>query len=196
RPEVGEGRPTVARADGRSCGARSRRQALDRPGACGPRVEEAVVETPLAHLPELDAVGRHAIAAPEVRTGRILVGKRSEDPALALDQRLAALDHLALWRSDRADPAVPGAACKVAIGIRGRDASGDAFDADLAMERRPPHRECGPGTRLQLTALAALVVGEEHEAVGTEVLEQDDAYRGLARGVGGRERHRGRLHQV
>jgi hypothetical protein len=71
-----------------------------------------------------------------------------------------------------ADLALPRAAGEVGVGLGGVDRRDLALDADLASQAFPVEQQRRLGGRQQLPALAALIVGVEHEALGVIALQQ------------------------
>src|SRR5918999_3759251 len=162
---------------------------LDPPAAtCIGQVAEAVVEAAGAVLPELPGVWNQAIAAPVLADRQVAALVLPSQFGHALLEPLAARHRAALGRGERAHLAVARAAVGIALALLAREALDRPLHADLAAERGPVEEERGAWVRLELTALAAAVVGVEGEAALIDALREDHAGRGATVGRGGGKR--------
>ena len=147
------------------------------------------MEAAVTALPELDAVGDDAIAAPEIRQGDLPLGELALHLFHLFVQQGTGLDHLALGRGPGADLAAAGAGEEIGQGLPGRDALGAAVDLHLARQGHPGEEQGDLGVASDLPRLATLVVGEEDEAALVVELEQHGAQPGLAVLVHRRQAH-------
>ncbi len=122
-------------------------------------------------------------------TARRLVG---ETPLGVREQpfQLGAIgDDPALRRGPGAQATAQRTHLVVGVGFLGSDLLDVAFDAHLALQRRPEEGHGRPRIGRQLLALGAFVVGEEGEAALVEALEQEDTAMRIAVGVDGGQGH-------
>ena len=107
-----------------------------------------------------------------------------------------AIDQFALRRCPCAEPG----AARPTRKIRGRftfgDFGGRALDANLPLELGPEEKQRGLAAHIEFATLAAFIVGEKYEAALGETLEQHNACRRTALGIGRCERHRVRLEHL
>src|SRR6185437_12701424 len=143
------------------CG--SWREALDPPARPIAGVGDAVVQAAQAPLPELEVLGHQAVAAPVGRACGLLAMLAGEARPALLEPG-AALDRLALRRGPGADARAERARVVVGGRLRAAHALDRPLDAHLALELLPEERDGGGGIGGEVAPLAALVVGEEHEA--------------------------------
>ena len=165
-------------------------EAFDLPGIVGlAGVEKSVVEPAFATLPELDACGDNAEAAPK--------GGERDFALTELPFHLfpfhfedgAGGDDLALGGCPGGELGMEGTFHEVGDDLGGADFVGGAVDGDLALERQPGEKEGDVGIGGDMAGLAAIEIGEEDEALGIPVLEQDGAGRGASGVVDGGEDH-------
>lgn len=150
--------------------------------------EKAVVEAVRAVHPELDALGREAVAAPVGRAGNLSGVLQVEEADLLFKQRPGGED-AALLRDGGADLAAARAGVEVGVCFLVTERRDGALDADLAAQSFPVEAEGGLGILGELGAFAALGVGEKAEAALVDALDQYHADRGDA--VEGRGGERG-----
>src|SRR5689334_8141828 len=161
---------------------RSWREAADRPPVTAVRPDEAIVKARRSSLPELEAIGRNAHAAP-VRRPRDVAGEaRLDARELGFEPR-AIGNPRALRRRPRRKPRCAGALREIGVGLPGGDTLGRAFDPHLPFERRPEKQERGARVGGEVATLAAVVVRVKDEAACIERLEEHGARRRAARGV-------------
>src|SRR6266545_6032869 len=159
----------------RACDASLGRKPLDAPGtvhaaafAC---VQQPVVQPVGAALPEFDRLRHDAVAAP-VRW-----------PRRALAVALARLFHrffenfpgrygFALLGSPGREARAERPGGEIVVGVLRADLFHAALDAHLALELRPQEHQARGGARFTLAALAAAVIGMEHEAAALDALQQ------------------------
>src|SRR6187401_693868 len=137
-------------------------------------VAQAIVETTGTSLPELELLGHDAIPAPPRRPRHAVAVLLSRDRE-ARFERLAAVDHLALSRGIDTPAALHWARREVGVGFFRTHLLGAAVDAHLPLERAPVKHQAAASGCGQLLALAAVVVGVEHEAAVVQTLEEDGA---------------------
>src|SRR6056297_3231427 len=167
---------------------RSGRKTLDDPGVVHAAVAETVVQARRPTLPELHFLGPYPVTAPE-RRHRHLAGR--EFPLqlvqLGLQQR-ARSDHRALLRDPGAQLTVARPAGEIAHHLGRADPLRAAADANLALQRLPEEQH-GHGRILgDLAGLATGGIGEEHEAIVVEILQQHGAGARAAVHAGRRQR--------
>src|SRR6266513_707046 len=179
--------PALNPAGARSTIASRRREAslgrkpLDSPGAASSsRIKQAVVQPVGAALPELDALRRHAVAAPVRRPGRAL--------AMALTgffhgdlQRGAVWHALALRRGPGREPGAQRPGRKVCVRFLGAHLLDAALDADLPLQVRPEEHQARGSARVELAPLAAAVVRVEDEAAALDAFQEHRPSGGRAR---------------
>ena len=107
-----------------------------------------------------------------------------------------ARDHLALRGRPRTDAAAERPAAVVLLRFAIGHARDLALDAHLTLEFDPMEQQRCMAVVRQFAALAAVVVGEEDEAVGVVALEQHDARGRASLRIGGRQCHRVGLGQA
>src|SRR5690349_17616525 len=161
---------------------------LEGPAGAVASIDETVVESVRAPLPELDVGWQDAISAPLRRTWRAV--------AIALFCLLhGALQHLAggyglaLRARPRGEARAERTALVIGVGVGNADALDRAVDTDLALEGRPEKHQAGGALRFQLARLAARVVRIEDEAVAFDAFKQHHPRARLAVGADGGERH-------
>src|SRR5205807_467176 len=101
----------------------------------------------------------------------------------------ASFDDVALWRDGRADLGTARARPEVRLRLGLRYPLDRALDSHLAPERVPVEQERGARVLRQLSALPALVPGEEDEAALVELLQQHHPHRRAAVAGGRRDGH-------
>ncbi len=144
-----------------------------------------------AALPELDLGGHHAVAAPRLGACHLAAGEALGGLGSGRLQRGAVGHGLALRRGPGVLLAAPGARGEVGVGLRGRHRLDVAHHAHLAVQRDEAEAQRGLRVVAQLRALAAGAVGVEDEAALVVALEQHEAGRGPAGGVGRGHHHGG-----
>src|SRR5438128_6468910 len=129
---------------------------LDLPAGALAREEEAVVQAVGASLPELDALGDHAVAAPLRRARRFvtvlfshLLHRRFED--------CSGGNPLALLRCPRGKARAQGPRGEIRVRLGGAHLFHRALDAHLALELRPLEHQPSRGPGRELARLAAAV---------------------------------------
>src|SRR4051794_22598311 len=138
-----------------------RSKTLDRPPVPLTGVQQTVVESVLAVLPELVALGPQPEAAPVLGQRQLaLLDHRRELRHQAL-QHLAALHRTALRRGEGAQLAAARAGADVLGGLLHARALHRSLDAYLAAERVPVEQQRGSRVVQQLERLSTLVVRVE-----------------------------------
>ncbi len=153
-------------------------------------VDQPVVLAPLPLLPELHALGHHPHAAPVRRPPHLAPRQLGLGISPQPFERGPVGDDLALRRRQRSDLAAPGPRGPVGVRRRVVHPGRLPLDDHLPARRMPREQQRHPGIGRQLAALAALVVGEEHEPAGVERPHEHVAHRGTAVRRGGSDHHR------
>src|SRR6185437_12914954 len=144
----------------------SGRQALELPAALVARpVAKTVVQPVVAVLPELERFRSQAKPAPGLRQRQLGLRVARRDFRDAVLEPLAVRNRAALRRGERAQLTEPWPAAHVLRRLLRADSLDRAFDPDLAPEPIPVKQQSRARVGGELAALAALVVGEEHEPV-------------------------------
>src|SRR6185436_15358696 len=153
-------------------------------------VDQPIVQSIGAALPELDFLRDHAVAAPLRRAGR---GFPIAPPCVFHRgfEDLARNHFFALRRGPGGEPRAERTRRVVGIGLRGSDFFHSAVDAHLPLEVRPEEQQAGARAPAELLTFAAEVVGIKDESASLDALQQHDACRWSARGG-----HRGEGHRV
>ena len=134
----------------------------------------------VARLPELDGGRSHPETAPE-RRQRHLVFVQLAFHLLHLGvQQGTRGDDLALRRGPGADLAAARARGEIACRLGKGHPLRLAGDLHLPAQRKPRKRQCHLRIMCNMPRLAALVVGEEHEAAFVVGLQQHGPHPGLA----------------
>src|SRR5438105_15936153 len=118
-----------------------------------------------AALPELEAAGAQAVAAPVRRARDVAVGVAIPERLLLPLQVVARGDRLALRRDGRSDAGIGRAAVEIVVGFGLRRSRHLSLDPHLPLQFGPEEQQAGPWVLIQFPPLAAKVVREEHEAV-------------------------------
>lgn len=133
-------------------------------------------------------------ASPELRQRDITIRIVLLDAEALLDvldvaMQLVLADDGALPARPGADAAAEGAAAEIGLALLPGELLDVAEDADLFVDLAPVEGEGGARVLCELARLARGVVGVEDEAAVVELLEEDDAGGGDARGGRGGEGH-------
>src|SRR5918997_3202215 len=116
-------------------------QTLYLPSSFVTQVEETVVESVFASLPELDGVGLDPVAAPERGAwdlAPLVLGFEHPDP---LFQDAPVLDGAALLRSPGPETASARTAREVGVGLFAGEATRTALDPDLPLQLAPVEKQ-------------------------------------------------------
>src|SRR5215212_1819812 len=166
------------------------------PPSPGTVVDDPVVQSVLASLPELDCLGLDPIAAPERRAWDLTPLVLRLERSYPLFQNAPVFDGMALLGSPRPETASWRTTREVGVGLLAGEASGAALDPDLPLQLAPVEQQGARGVRRDLLRLASLVIGVEDEAPLVVALEKDGACRGLPVIGGGGEDHGVRFVEV
>jgi tRNA1Val (adenine37-N6)-methyltransferase len=147
------------------------------------------VEAATTSLPELDADGGEAEAAPVGRARDVLPLKASLGLGEARFEHRAGSDDLALRGGPGTDLAEARALAEIVLALLAGYRGDPAKDSDLALDGCPEEDQGSVGAGGQLGALAAAVVGEEDKSTVVDALEQHHARGRVPVGVGGGEGH-------
>src|SRR5688572_9357535 len=150
-----------------------RREPADEPAIGFAGVLDAVVQAVGTPLPEFQSRGDHAVAAPVTWARDIAVGIALAELADALLECLSIGQDLGLRGGGGADPRFQGARVEVRLRLRLSGADDGSLNANLALQLGPEADERSARVGIELTGLAAVVVGEEGEAVLIHRFEQD-----------------------
>ena len=153
-------------------------------------VLDAVVQAAGTALPEFDQAGRDDVATPVRGAGNVQRVPGADQGGTGHQVGLAGED-LALVAGPGADAAGVGAGIEVGVGFGFGQLVDAAFDTHLALQFGPEEGEGDVGVQGDGTALAALIVGEEDEALVVDFLQQHDAGVGVAVFVDGGDVHGG-----
>src|SRR5215216_215110 len=134
------------------------------PPSPGTVVDDPVVQSVFASLPELDGVRLDPVAAPERGARDLTPLVLRLECSYPLFQNAPVLDGVALLGSPRPESASSRTAREVGVGLLAGEATRTALDPDLSLQRAPVEQEGARGVHFELASLAPLVVGEEHEA--------------------------------
>src|SRR5918992_6803 len=155
----------------KDCSSALRRETLDQPTRIALSIAEAIMQTVLARLPELDLFRRQAVTTPKRRQGHDLIRvPQGQDPQ-TLVQLGPAGDDLALMRCPCPEPASERSRAEVLLGLRARHGRHQPRNAHLTLELRPIKDERGARVLCELPALAARVVRVEDEAALVDSLQ-------------------------
>ena len=178
--------PTSSGSERGARGRHGARHGASRSRASSPRavagaIGDAIVQAARAALPELERVGHDAVAAPVRRPRHVVAGARARRRRSAAratrgrrSRSLCGDAHAPMRESVRPRR-------EVGVRLGGVDALDDALDAHLALELHPVEQQRRRRAVGELASLAALVVGEEHEAARVDALQQHDAGRRAGR---------------
>lgn len=154
-------------------------------GGIGTGVEEAIVEAVFAALPEFQFAGDDAEAAPEGGEGDVAFAEFAFHFLPFLDQGLAVGEDAALGGGPGGELGIDGALDEVGKDLGGGYAFGHALDGHLPLEGDPGEEEGDLGVLGDLSGFTAFEVGEEDEAAGVPVFEEDGAGGGTEVGADG-----------
>src|SRR5699024_6090377 len=135
-----------------------RRESFPYPPLAVASEPEPVVHPVVASLPELDYLRANPVAAPVCRTPDKGVAARLHRPGIPCVQLLPVRDHPGLRRRDRTELRPTGPAGEVGVRLAGGEPLRRTLDPNLALDRVPQHRQCRVRFRLQVAALARVVV--------------------------------------
>lgn len=142
-----------------------------------------------AALPELESLGLDSEASPEGRQRDFTVAEFFADFSEFLHEKLSRGDDFALVGNPGADLRITGAGGEILEGLGGADFLRSALNDNLTLEGDPWKEQADAGVGGDLLRLAAAVVGEEYEALGIEVFQEDGPLTGHARLIDSRECH-------
>src|SRR6478672_11032209 len=169
---------------------------LGAPAIALARVDEAIVQTARALVPELDSLRNDPEAGPVRRSRHRNIREAGLELAKTLVERAGMLHRLALPRSPRAELALARTRGEICVRLLGAHLLRQPFHADLTLERLPVEAHRGLRMRDELLALATLVIRVERKAAHVHQLEQQDAHGGLSVLTDSGESERRRLGQA
>src|SRR5215211_1012927 len=166
------------------------------PPSPGTVVDDPVVESVFASLPELDGVRLDPVATPERGAWDLtplVLGFERPNP---LFQNAPVLDGPALLGSPGPETTSARAAHEVGVGLFLREATGAAFYPDLTRQLAPVEQQGTRGVRLEIFGFSSFVVGVEDETLLVVAFEEDGAGGGTTVSSSGGQDHGIRLVEV
>src|SRR5688572_10939486 len=137
---------------------------VDQPLACvRARIAKAIMQSVRPALPEFDLVRLQPVSAPMRWQRNFAIGKTLFHLLPPGIENLPAVDHFALLRNPRPEPAAGWPRVKIGGGILARGPFHGAADPDLALEFRPEKIQGGVRVRLELFPFLAVVIRKEGE---------------------------------